>query len=340
VNQDIYPKYSVCISTYNQALYLEKSIFSAINQHVPPHEIIVVNDCSTDNTKEILDKLVDEIPNLKVYHQQVNVGISKNVDRCFRMVSTEYVIRLDSDDVLLPEFAEFGLQEFMKHSHVGYVHTAVQEIDLNDIKLKKRILSRNAGFQNDEDALKAAVKGFKVAANILMFSMAAIRKVDYVKSKSDFTSDFYFVSSISAAGYGNVYIPQILAYYRVWNDDKGFRKKRKLDEIKGVRMVIDEILKPAYKEKNWSLIPINQMKMHYAKRNADCLGWSVYSSKEKKEIRDEIVLLSSSIGVQLYVWIYQNNYGFLLSFMLKLERQFKFMIKSIFFKIQESSSHK
>jgi len=333
-----FPRYSVCIPTYNQSLYLEQAISSALNQTWPPHEIIVFNDCSTDNTKELLDKLERTLPCLRVFHQPVNVGISKNVDGCLRVVSTEYAIRLDSDDYLQPKYAELALKQFMLNPNVGYVHTAVQEINLHGVKLKKRILSRAAGFQNDVDALKAAVKGFKVAANILMFNVAALRIVNYVRTKVDFAEDYYMVSAISAAGFGNAYIPEILANYRVWNDENGMRRKRKLDEIKGIRMVIEEVLEPAFKRRKWSLTPIEQMKVRYAKRNADCLGWFNYSPAEKKELWDELMLLSSSTVVKLYAWLYQHNYGFLLTFLLKLESQVRFILKSFLFRIQQFKS--
>ena len=333
-----YPSYSVCIPTYNQSLYLEQAIKSALNQTWPPHEIIVFNDFSTDGTKELLDKLSLTMPCLRVFHQPENVGISKNVDGCLKMASTNYAIRLDSDDTIHSTYAASALKQFMIHPNLGYVHTAVQEIDLFGRKLKKRLLGRTAGLQTDFDALKSSVKGFKVAANILMFNVAALQAVNYVSAKVNFAEDYYMVSAISAAGYGNVYIPEILANYRVWNDEIGLRRKRKLDEIKGIRMVIEEVLEPAFKRRKWSLTPIEQMKVKYAKRNADCLGWSIYSPAEKKELRDELMLLSASTGVKLYAWLYQHNYGFLLTFLFKLESQARFMLKSFLFRIQQSNT--
>jgi glycosyltransferase involved in cell wall biosynthesis len=319
-------------------LYLEQAISSASNQTWPPHEIIVFNDCSTDNTKELLDKLERTIPCLRVFHQPVNVGISKNVDGCLRMVSTEYAIRLDSDDQLLPRYAELALKQFVLHSNIGYVHSAVQEIDLFGRELKKRMLGRAAGVQSDFDALKSAVKGFKVSANILMFKVTALRTVNYVKTTVNFAEDYYMVSAISAAGYGNVYIPEILANYRVWNDEHGLRRKRKLDEIRGIRMVIEEVLEPAFKLRNWSLSSIEKMKVKYAKRDTDCLGWGIYSVTEKQEIRHEILLLSSSASVRLYAWLYQNNGGFLILFILKLEGYAKSFLKSFLFRIHQSNT--
>ena len=51
---------SICIPTYNQADYLELAVRSALEQTIPILEIIVSNDCSTDTTKEVLDKWFEQ----------------------------------------------------------------------------------------------------------------------------------------------------------------------------------------------------------------------------------------------------------------------------------------
>ncbi|MDB5009966.1 MAG: glycosyl transferase, partial [Mucilaginibacter sp.] len=57
---------SICICTYNQALYLEQAVRSAFQQTLLPIEIIVSDDCSTDETPQVLKRLSEELPLLKV----------------------------------------------------------------------------------------------------------------------------------------------------------------------------------------------------------------------------------------------------------------------------------
>src|SRR6476620_2746395 len=117
-------KVSICIPTYNQASFLEIAVRSAYQQSVLPYEIIVFDDCSTDNTAEVLQKLSEETQILKYYRQPVNLGISKNVNACLRSAKGDIIIRLDSDDCLSFEYTEklAGLLE--RFPEAGYDHAA------------------------------------------------------------------------------------------------------------------------------------------------------------------------------------------------------------------------
>ena len=72
-------KVSICIPTYNQGLYIEKAIRSAALQTVKPFEIIVYDDCSTDETPQILQRLAKEFSpmrstDFKAGHLKTNIS--------------------------------------------------------------------------------------------------------------------------------------------------------------------------------------------------------------------------------------------------------------------------
>jgi len=98
------PKFSIIITTYNRLELLKKAIESVHSQIIKDWELIVVNDCSSDGTKEYLDSLnhpkINPIHNPKNLHKggARNVGI----DNC----SGEYVCFLDDDDYYLPHHLE------------------------------------------------------------------------------------------------------------------------------------------------------------------------------------------------------------------------------------------
>jgi len=325
-------KVSICIPTFNQEKYVELAIRSAHEQTLKPFEIIVSNDCSTDGTKAILDRLEKEIPELKIIHQPINLGIAKNVDACLRAGSGNYIIRLDSDDWLMPEYTQKLIQQLSLYPNAGYAHAAVQEIDQDGKPTIIRRLARKSGFQTSDEALHKAVSGYRVAANIVMYRREALEKVNYVSFNINFAEDYYMVTSISVAGYGNLYLNEILSNYRVWIDNNKVRQKRKLAEIEGLAKIFNDLLEPAFKKRNWNLSSIKSNRASFAKVHATCLGWSVYTKAEKEELANSIYNLSSDKSVVFVVKSYLSGAGFIFDAYTHSVSGLKLLIKKFLFR--------
>jgi glycosyltransferase involved in cell wall biosynthesis len=322
-------KVSICICTYNQAQYLEKAIRSAAQQTILPTEIIVFDDCSTDETPQILQWLLAELPLLKIFRQDKNCGIAKNVDDCLRKAIGNFIVRLDSDDYLLPDYTEKLSELLLRHPSAGYAHADVQEINENEVYLNKRSLFRKSEFQSGTDALKASIKGYRVAANIIMFRKEALEKVNYLTGRPNFGEDYHLTCAISAAGYGNVYLKEILAFYRVWSDAGKLRARRKLSEINGICKVFNNVIEPAYIERSWGLKILKRKRASLACQHANCLSWNIYSKDEKKEIALELVKLSNSLKVKIVSRMYLNDFGVFILIIANLKSNIKSMIKAV-----------
>lgn len=321
-------KVSICIPTYNQANYIELAVNSAVQQTFKPFEIIVSDDCSTDNTSVILKKLSAEISILKIIKQKQNIGIAGNVDCCLRHATGDFVVRLDSDDVLLPFYVEKLIKQLQKYPVAGYAHAGVQEVDQFGNFMDKRLLRRRLDYLSAEKALRSAVTGYRVAANIIMFRREALVAVNYLKGLPNFGEDYYLTSAISAKGFGNIYNAEILSYYRVWVDAKRIRQKRKLAEIIGIYRVFNEVLEPAFKNHGWDLRDVAKYRTRFACEHADCLSWDVYSASEKKEIIIELTKLSSDRIVKVYIWMYTNGLGQFLKVFMKSKSISKTVVKN------------
>lgn len=90
---------SIIITCYNYGRYIERAIRSCLDQSMPKpsFEIIVVNDCSTDETAEILENFVDEC---RVFNLETNVGLSAARNFGIRKAKGQFVVFLDADDYL------------------------------------------------------------------------------------------------------------------------------------------------------------------------------------------------------------------------------------------------
>ncbi|MGI4751479.1 MAG: glycosyltransferase family 2 protein [Janthinobacterium lividum] len=327
-------KVSVCIPTYNQSQYLTQAIRSAYNQSIKPVEIIVSDDCSTDNTYEVLNTLSREIPVLKIILQPINLGIAGNTDSCLRLAKGDFIIRLDSDDYLSSKYIEKLSNLLLKYPQAGYAHAAVQEIDQYGIFLQKRQLARRSGYQDSIVALKSAVKGYRVSANIIMFTKEALKRVNYITNRPNYVEDYHLSASLAAAGFGNVYLNETLAFYRVWIDSGKARLRRKLMEIVGIYKVYHEVLEPAFLKRGWSLNGINRNRSLVASVQSDCLSWNVYSNEEKVQLKEALKTLSSSPKAKGIAWLYFNGYGKYLDFYSGVITKLKSGIKQILIKLK------
>lgn len=88
----------VAIPNYNNAQYLEKCIESIINQTYKNIRILVVDDCSIDNSVKILTLIKSKYSNFDFVINKKNHGVSYTRDKAIRLLTTEYVTAIDSDD--------------------------------------------------------------------------------------------------------------------------------------------------------------------------------------------------------------------------------------------------
>lgn len=95
---------SVCVVTYNQESYIAECLESLIKQKADfKFEIIVGEDCSTDNTRAIVEKYIEKYPNLIVpLFYEKNVGAAENIRRVYDKAKGKYIAHMDGDDIAMP----------------------------------------------------------------------------------------------------------------------------------------------------------------------------------------------------------------------------------------------
>lgn len=94
------PKVSICCLTYNHEKFLEKALDGIIMQKTDfSYEVIIGEDCSTDNSRKVIDSYVHRYPDIfTVIYRDRNVGTRKNMDEVFKLAKGEYFCILETDD--------------------------------------------------------------------------------------------------------------------------------------------------------------------------------------------------------------------------------------------------
>ncbi len=114
-----FPLISVCIPTFNMGSLIADAIHSVLYQQYPNMEILVLDNCSEDNTAEVVSRFSDK--RIRYYRHDKTIDPYENANACLDLAKGEYIKYLGADDVLLPGVLEKQAKIFMDHPNVGVV---------------------------------------------------------------------------------------------------------------------------------------------------------------------------------------------------------------------------
>jgi glycosyltransferase involved in cell wall biosynthesis len=100
------PIASILVPVYNRAHLVERTIQSALAQTVQDIEVVVVDNCSTDDTYAVCQRIAAADPRVKVFRNETNIGPVRNWQRCAQLATAPYAKILFSDDLMAPAFIE------------------------------------------------------------------------------------------------------------------------------------------------------------------------------------------------------------------------------------------
>lgn len=133
------PLVTVIISCYNHKHFVEKAVISVINQDYVNLEIILVDDCSTDGSIEVVKSLKEQYPQIILILNSRNLGICTSFNHAFSCSSGDYLIDLAADDYLFPYKISSQLHKFQSlQSDYGVVYSDLIFVDEKGNKLPEQ----------------------------------------------------------------------------------------------------------------------------------------------------------------------------------------------------------
>lgn len=127
---------SIIMPSYNTASYIKKTIQSVLNQTYQNWELIIVDDCSADNTDEVLGTIKD--PRIRYFKNDKNSGAAVSRNKALREARGQWIAFLDSDDLWMPEKLEKQIH-FMEKNDYSFSYTNYEEIDVEGKKTGIRV---------------------------------------------------------------------------------------------------------------------------------------------------------------------------------------------------------
>jgi glycosyltransferase involved in cell wall biosynthesis len=119
---------SVCLASYDAGGYLEATVQSVVDQTYENWELIVVDDCSTDNTREVISGVILKFgdPRLRFFTNPVRLGMVANWNRAVELANGQFIKVLGQDDILKPDCLAIQVAKMRRHPEVTVVTCARQ----------------------------------------------------------------------------------------------------------------------------------------------------------------------------------------------------------------------
>lgn len=117
---------SIIMPSWNTGQFIAESIQSVINQTYTNWELLIVDDCSTDNTDEVVAAFSDN--RIKYYKNRNNIGAALTRNKALREANGEWIAFLDSDDIWSPDKLKRQIA-FMKHHNYAFSYHEYEKID-------------------------------------------------------------------------------------------------------------------------------------------------------------------------------------------------------------------
>ena len=172
-------KISIITASYNYANYIEETIQSVINQTYSDLELIIVDDGSTDNSIEIINKYCNHDNRIRLYTHpnNENKGLKETLLLGISKADSDWIAFLESDDMWRKDYLEKKVEIADKYPEVGLIFNDVEFIGNEDrIKNYKKTLDKVIKGNNERVYPCNIFKNFNVKNPILTFSSVMIKK--------------------------------------------------------------------------------------------------------------------------------------------------------------------
>lgn len=228
-------KFSIVIPCYNASKYLERCLDSIYNQSYNMFEVIIVNDGSTDNTEEIVNRYRSKYNNIK-YLKQENLGVAIARNKAIELVSGNKFIFVDADDYINSDLL-FKLDEFLKKNDVDIVRYQADFIDI-DGNIGTKYISPNFDILNGRDAIEFFVKNKVRYGPLWLYcydtEFYKSNKFKFIEGKIH--EDFYNIYILSKSeSIGNI---NYIGYNYIKNNQSITSNKNRLKEIERMKDIL------------------------------------------------------------------------------------------------------
>lgn len=268
------PQVSVIMASYNKEKYIGKAIDSIIGQTFDDWELIIIDDCSSDRSVDVIRSYQDN--RVRFYKNKENIGIAKSRNKGIDMSEGAYIAILDADDISLSDRLEKEVSFLENNPEIDVVFGGFKEIDENDV-VKETYFSplKNPKY----------IKANLMVMDVIPNGSSMYRKVfvDHynIRYRDGYVGMDDYLFWVECSLYGNISgISDLFLYWRNTSDNGTNIYKYSTDYRKLREEKYSEILKFAL-ERNGFVLSETEMKFY-----CKIMSEYKYKIRNKDEIQE------------------------------------------------------
>ena len=206
------PKVTVLLSVYNDQKFIGQAVESILGQSYRDFELLIIDDCSTDDTVEVINKYDD--PRIRLIVNEENIDISKSLNKGLKLARGQYIARQDSDDISISDRLLKQVKFLDDNPDIVAVGSRTEFIDAG---------GNHAGYWNQEVSSEEIFYALSYRCCLTSSSMVYRRKpivqLGGYDESSSHAEDYELFYRISRK-YKIYVIPYYLIRYRVRQDQR------------------------------------------------------------------------------------------------------------------------
>ena len=223
-------KVSVVMCTYNGERFASEQLYSILNQSYPLHEIIIVDDCSTDNTFKIVEAIAKENNLIRLYKNSSNIGYNKNFEKALLLAGGDLIAISDQDDIWDTKKIETLIERSTEHTLLIYCNSVRFKDQLPVAPKADKMITPVTGSNPYHLAIRNTVSGH-----------AMIIKKELLQLALPFDPNVYYdwwLAIVALCNGGIQHVPLTLVYQRAHDNNitlkRGISRAERLNEYKNM----------------------------------------------------------------------------------------------------------
>ena len=207
---------SVWMPNYNHAEYVGRAIEAVASQSRLPEEFVVIDDASTDNSKEVLQQYAAKYAWIRVEYNTKNEGVLAIIQRAVHSCTGDYLFLTAADDFIVPGFFETAMQFAEEYPDAGILFGQMKAqsdtgVDLYVGKASKYETSQYIPPKEYLEYMKSEAPNHSLSAGTI-YKASALKEIGGFQTQLGPWTDTFSIQAI-ALKYGAVYIAQVVS---VW----------------------------------------------------------------------------------------------------------------------------